>query len=402
MKKNSSSKTILISASIFLLLLAAGLIYLPTRPKIIAFYKYDSNQQKIILNHISSISSKKYKSVVLDSSIPLSKQAEKLKGASLLFAVSDADNLDFALNNKLVKPIPSDFFVSMPSSFVKNLQQKQEGYSHIPILYDMYQIDVNYPIFEQFNVKNINIWKDIMKAADAQVGKTPAPLIIPFADYIEFLNIFGQLYEVRNTFPEYEKFYAELYENFKKDLTENTDYSNTISYINNLKETDFDFKHTINIYNDLIKTGAVRDSTLNFTIKDLLFYCDNELSGFIMCKLSDHRKIAREVINHYKSIYTPSLYLEDDRKFAANEYSIFMIKNNKETLKIISALSDDYQYELCCETGLAPVQKTAETLDHQADDVRYWLAASSGPLPPLSTAIPDAQLQKKIADMLRP
>lgn len=401
MKKNPVNKIILIVA-ILLILSGSGVLILANIPKKIAFYNFSQTQQEIILNHISNISSKKYKAIELDSNLPLSRQAGKLKGISLLFAVSDADNLDFALNSKQIKAIPQDFFTSMPSSFTKNLQTKENGFTHIPFLYDMYQIDVNFPVFEQFDVKNINTWKDIMKAAEVQAGTTPAPFIIPFGEDKMFLDIFGQLYEVRNTFPEYEKFYAKLYENFRNDLAEKNDYSNTINFIKAQIDSDFDFKHTMNIYNDLIQSEAIRNSTLNFTMNDTLFYCDNELTGFVMCKLSDHRKIAREVINHYKSIYTPSLYLEDDRKFAAIEYSIFMGKENKETLKIIGELTDNLQYELCCETGLAPVQKTSETLDHQADDVRYWLAASSGPMLPLSSAIPDSSLQKKIAEMLRP
>ena len=52
------------------------------------------------------------------------------------------------------------------------------------------------------------------------------------------------------------------------------------------------------------------------------------------------------------------------------------------------------QTELCTESGLAPVQKNCIVPDLQADDVRYWLAASNGPTLPLAAALPTTEAKE--------
>ena len=45
------------------------------------------------------------------------------------------------------------------------------------------------------------------------------------------------------------------------------------------------------------------------------------------------------------------------------------------------------QGKLADDTGLVPVLANCHVPDHQADDIRYWIAATNAPLVPLGDAI---------------
>ena len=48
--------------------------------------------------------------------------------------------------------------------------------------------------------------------------------------------------------------------------------------------------------------------------------------------------------------------------------------------------AEEGQEKLCAQTGFAPVLAQCKTVDRQADDARYWVAATNPPLPqPSST-----------------
>ena len=136
-------------------------------------------------------------------------------------------------------------------------------------------------------------------------------------------------------------------------------------------------------------------------LEENLYYLDNQICGIFFTKLSDHRKIDRQVINNYKSIYFPSTQITDNRKFCAYQYTAIVQTKNKHIQTLAQNLSNSLQKELSTKTGLAPVQKNCQVPDHQSDDVRYWLAASNGPVNPLSCAIPSKKAQKQTADFIR-
>ena len=378
-----------------------GLIKSNGTCKKVAFYNIPEDHKVSIIKELEYSLSKTVDIIELDSSIPMSMQEKKLKGVSLIFAISDSDNQNFALKNKKILPISQNFTENMAISIKSAIKQKNGKPAYIPFLYDMYQMDVNYNMYKNTSMPQINEWKDLIQVAEEELPVSPSPVIFTCTSDKEFLNIFGQLFEVFANFPAYEKFYNELYENFQKDMSSNFNTSFCADFIKDKMESDYDLKNTCSLLKEMINSGVINSQVLNFSENDTMFFCNNDLAGIVMFKLSDHRKISRETIGHYKSIYFPSRFMNDERKFASNEYSIMMLKNNRETQKVILDFTDNLQYELCVSTGLAPVQKNCKTPDHQADDVRFWLAASSGPLLPLSSAIPEGKTQETIANLLR-
>lgn len=161
------------------------------------------------------------------------------------------------------------------------------------------------------------------------------------------------------------------------------------------------FSKTLFCFIKLIQDKKIKDVVLSQNLEENLYYLDNQICGFFFTKLSDHRKIDRSVINNYKSIYFPSTQITDNRKFCAHEYIAIVQTKNKHIQTFVKNLSNSLQTELSIKTGLSPVQKNCQVPDHQTDDVRYWIAASKGPLQPLTCAISSYQIQNQVATYIK-
>ena len=109
--------------------------------------------------------------------------------------------------------------------------------------------------------------------------------------------------------------------------------------------------------------------------------------------------VVKKLVEQYG--YSLSVSATTRRKFTAQEYCIIALDNSEDTLSVIADFCNLKQSEISRATGLSPVQKSCQTADKQADDVRFWLTASSGPLPPLSTALPETQALSYAAESLR-
>jgi hypothetical protein len=164
--------------------------------------------------------------------------------------------------------------------------------------------------------------------------------------------------------------------------------------LENLLTSDSALKKAVDAVNYLISKKFISSTAITFSDDDIQFYVDNQLSLFYFTKLSKHRQIERTIINNYKSIYCPGATTTSTRKFSAPEIGVLCVKEKKYTKDVLLNLVRTRQTELCTESGLAPVQKNCIVPDLQADDVRYWLAASNGPTLPLAAALPTTEAKE--------
>ena len=150
----------------------------------------------------------------------------------------------------------------------------------------------------------------------------------------------------------------------------------------------------------LIQKGIIDKSVLQFQKGSSVSLTENNSSAALILKLSDHRKINHSVIRNYKTIYCPSSPDNFKRKFAAPEIALLCLKKSKKNILLAQKLIQFGQTEISTNGGLSPVDKNSTPSDLQADDVRYWIAASSGPLLPLSCAIPEDKFKEEAAQIL--
>ena len=101
--------------------------------------------------------------------------------------------------------------------------------------------------------------------------------------------------------------------------------------------------------------------------------------------LSVHRTYDVNAVSRFSTIYLPSKNSADLRHFTATTTYAIPLTNNEKVEYIVEQLvTTETQSNLSQTTGLAPVLANCRTPDQQADDARYWVAATNPPLAGLS------------------
>lgn len=408
--KTTTKKLLPIFISVALLLavcgLVAGLLFRKSGAadsNTIAFYRVPQNVQNAIINVLNADSenknqNEKFETLVLSEELTLEAQKKKIKKCDAVIFINDIQTAEF-FESPVTKPINlalANIADGYPSSILSSLKISGAGGSGatdgaensaqsvkiLPFLYDFYELDVNYPLYQKSQMKSLNVWDDLAETAYRELPYTKAPVILPVADDREFLNFMGLIAEALSG----SKAYENMLENFNFEAA-----------LENGKPLSL----AVNEIRGFLQHGLMSYDSIKFIPEDILFYMDHELSGIYFTKLSQHRKISNKVVNNYTSIYCPSKVFTADRKFAAEQYSISLIKNTAETTRLVKNLSDSLQTELATKTGLSPVQKNCAVPDHQADDVRFWLAASKGPVMPLANFFRTQEERHSAANKLR-
>lgn len=418
LSKLSKPVKIFVTGSLLILLILISVfsvIYLIQNKPTLAFYNVPQKVKNQVISVSEKVTNKSFKVLELNSSIPLSIQKKSLKKADLVFVRSDSDTKEFftSSKSKIFKPLEKNLLSGTASTIQKTVPLSEKNKNQIfylPFLYDMYLIDVNYEYFKKTSAPFLDTWDDLVSIAEKEADFVNTPVVFPVKDDEEFLNIFGQFIEAFFTFEEYESFQSSLYSAFKNDIknaefekksaTLNTSFEQTTSLIEKFVESPV-FKKIAVTFAEMQNKGILADDVTNFSKEDSLFFAENKLCGFYLTSLSNHRLIPRNSLNDYKSIYFPNTGKYQERKFCADEYAVAKIKSNKSSKQIIEAISSTYQTVLSTQTGLAPVQKNCKTPDQQSDDVRYYLAASAGPVLPLSSCMPSTQAQKLVSHLIK-
>lgn len=138
-----------------------------------------------------------------------------------------------------------------------------------------------------------------------------------------------------------------------------------------------------------ITSQQIPQFCLNLLQEEVAVYMSNTTPEKVFMPLSFHRTLPYESLRRHKSTFMPSN--QQSRSFTAPITYAIPLTSRGKTAKTIETLlqmltGSECQGQLANATGLAPVHATASTPDVQADDLRYWIAASNPPLPPLDKA----------------
>lgn len=413
MDKNSSKiklstlQKVLIFGSAGMILTGAILILILSislRHPYVAFYNVPPKVSDTILTMLNSEQKinkeKKFEALILDNTIPLSMQEKILKKSDFLVATNDYDVKNFLSSFKKIKNLPKTLMDGFPSSTVETIPVIQDSIKYAPVLYDFYEIDVNYPAFVEHGFQNLALWNDLISFSSSARGDLPSPLLINGADDVFFIDVFGMILETLYGYEELQKLEDAIYAAFKKDLSLNSANNEILQRkLVELTSGDTALNNTMLSIIKMINAELLPKNYKDFVAKDFEFFMDGNLCAAAFTKLSRHRELKYSTLKNYKSIYSPSVYPTQERKFQAPQ--IIAASLNKNMSDYVKLLCETNQSELCTTTGLAPVQKNCSVPDVQADDVRYWLAASSGPVAPLSASVPSAKAQKFLAQYLR-
>lgn len=358
---NISRKHLIITLAIFLVLTATLITFFVLKQKTftIAFYNTPESVQKTIIKATedfflaqSKIEGKKtssinLKTLALSTEQPINKQLTGRNKPDLLicpagYAANQAINL--AQINKA--GVSMEHLSQMPSFVADSASIKDKKVFALPLLIDHYELAINR-------------------------GKDGNPQLLLAGGNPQILMAFvGAIAE--------SQFGLEAAKELILDCQEH-------------KAQDIPLIHEIaKILANAITQGYLPQQALNMNQEELIFYIEKSSPNHVFMPLSFHRLLPFEPLKKYDSYFLPSSK-QTIRALTAPVYYGIPLSGKKKEISTLEGLfaqltSIEGQGFLSQATGLAPTHASAPTPDVQADDVRYWVAATNLPLPALSDA----------------
>ncbi|MEE0886814.1 MAG: hypothetical protein UIB61_07900 [Treponema sp.] len=408
MKIKLSLKKVIISIValiIFLIALFLVIIGISSHRPTAAFYGISESNQEKIAKVLQSTASKKkgrflpFNIVTLDTSVSLENALKKQK-ADIVF-VNRGKNSDFAAARAVKKHTTFDIELlrGMTTSVRKTAFVSDEKVAAVPLLLDNYELDVHTEKFNSSNIKVLNTLDDLEKLAWITKSSTPSPIIFPGGDNDFLINIFGALVEAVSG----KSACIEGKEKLEKLI--DSGKANYNSYTETLKELFADgnaYSETFKLLRNWSQKEILTKNVYQINVRDMKIFMQSEIVTAAFQSLSEHRTFERPVIAKYTSVYIPAETETSVRFFTSPVILGISLSKDKIARAAIEKLSNEFQSQLSFATGLAPVQANCSVPDVQADDVRYWVAASDEPLPALADWIFTTKGQKNaFAEALR-
>jgi len=271
---------------------------------------------------------------------------------------------------------PYEKLAEMFSSMQQSVITKDGKIKALPLIFDNFEINIEKSAFYMSGMKSISTWKDIEDFTAIQKNKIDYPVSFAGADSLFLLDLLGALGEAFEGEAAYNKA-AEI-------LSQQTSLPTF-----DAKETadklfiapDAPLVYPLYYLKKLIEKNYVSPASQYLKHSDINSYIQQRVTNLFFTKLSVHRTYDIKAIERYSSIYVPSNIIPEKRRFTATiTYAVPLNSNKKLNPLIEYLLSTKTQGELSQMTGLAPVLANCPTPDKQADDARYWIAATSAPL----------------------
>lgn len=409
MKIKINFKSIILLISAFLLILFAALILLvsiSSKKPVAAFYGISERNQKQIVSVLQTTHTRKNKNslpfeiVTLDSSISLERALKKSKKADLLF-IEGGLNKNYAekLSEKKSGGISVSLLNGMTSSIKQLVEEKKQKIYSVPLLIDNYELDVNLEKFYASNIKQLNVLSDLEKLAKVTKSSTPSPIVFAGADDERLINFFGALIEAVSGSETLNSARTKISNKIAEGKVSQNDFYDLLTGLTGSKG---ELNDTFKILKNWQNQGLLPKNITSITTKDISAFLQADLSTAAFMTLSDHREIERDIISNYSSVYYPAVQQNVPRSFTSPVIFAVPLSKDKVSQKAVYKLSDELQTKLSAATGLAPVQANCPVPDVQADNVRYWVAASGTPVTPFAQSLfVSKQQQNSFAEALR-
>lgn len=365
----------------------------------VAFYGLEEKDVLILTKNLTQIANEKgepytYNFITLDSTKALRPQLTKKTDVVYTYMGANATKAADSVNPKKYAK------VGMREDLLKNatvsVRTKSEvnaagKLSIIPLLMDYYQIDFDRRILMEIGKDVVVSWNDIETVGVRAQKQYPYSILIDSGDSSEFLGLIGALTEALSGKTAYDAAVKELkavagkYGTDSENITRN-DYEVAVRSLANEKDSPlYEATHLIARWK---RSGLISQEGLNMNKNDLLNILNIGQAPVVFQTLSNRRKVIFQHTNSISSIYYPSEKDPVTRFFTVPVIAAVPL-TEKECVKqgIEYLVEDKTQGILADDTGLAPVLANCHVPDHQADDVRYWIAATNEPLVPLGEEI---------------
>ena len=392
-KFSAKSKKIIICAVAVIILITIGIyitVLVQSKIYTVAFYKIDDRQRQGITELLNKISEEKkfpIEFIQYNSEKSLKEQIP-IKKPNIIFAPSG-----YAVESAIEKAskdslIQADFIQGFTSSMRSAIKFEGEKISALPILSSHFEVDIDLAEFRNSNTKQINTWNDIEKFMREQKRKKESPMIFAGGNSDTFLDILGAFVESIEGPASYNEAAKILKANEK-------DFNPVNTAIQLCDEPSSPLATAIKQLRSWYKLGFIHQGVFSLQANDVEAFASSRLSSVLFMSLESHRTVSQNTISNYTSIYFPSEHGANSRIFTGKiYYAIPMNKSAKTEILLPELVTPNSQEALSRSTGIAPVLAQCRTPDKQADDARYWIAATTAPLAGLSNEIYLTKQQK--------
>lgn len=411
MKMSKRSLIITVIVACFAVFLATILLLANSKklaPHInVAFYEVPDAQKKALTTQLETLTDEKGKTLLytyteFDSTIPLASQMKRKHDIVFAPMGKNANDVTAKFSDKKAKSIslPASVLDGSTISVHQKAGKEADGsISELPLLLDHYEIDIDRELLNQCGIKTIATWHDLEAFAFAAQKYVASPVVFAGGDSDTMLGIFGALVECFSGKKAYDNAVDTLtkaiYGRDKKaaPLTA-LDYE---TIIKSLSETDdAPFYDAAQLLARWSRLGLLHSETFHMTKPDVAAFMSAKSAGIVFMTLTQHREVEHNTIERYSSIYYPSEQNATLRYFSAPVLCGIPVSTNKNAHLVLTKLASSEQQEpLSRAAGLAPIQANCRVADHQADDVRYWIAATNAPLVPFGDAVFTNEADKK-------
>ena len=392
----SKKSIVSITASVIAVLLSATIIISisASRKPVIAFYDLDSPTE----NAVKAALGEDFSYVTLNTHTSLSYQVKKAKAAALFTkgAVS-VDNAKELASKKAL--LPQTALNGMTSSIRALATPIQNGsVSALPILTDHLEVNIDNNLLKATKVplSKVPFWNDLTKFALAAAKRTSNPKIV-FAgkESDTLIDILGALCESIEGRPSYDTAIKLINMEIEKAASEKRSLNGTaLADVLAASPTSPLFS-AAQMISQWRAQNILYPDVFSLTSENLDTLMEMELASLVIMPLSVHRTIGQQTIQRYTSIYLPSYNPASNRFFTAPVvYAVPLLADKKVLASLETLSSAPVQEKLSRASGLAPVLAQCRTPDRQADNVRYWVAASNTPLCGLSREVPLTSREK--------
>ncbi len=366
----------------------------------IAFYDSDPAIETAFTSLITDFADTNQKTVnfyKIDKETELSAQIKKNKldlilapaGYAVKNAVAVADDKAGAPDECL-----GQMFLTMQQSALT----KNDKIVAVPLIFDNLEINIEYSAFSMSGLQAINTWQDIEEFAAIQKKKIDYPLSFAGSDPVFLLDLLGALGEAFEGADAYNEAAQILIQSVAAGSSgfDAKQIANEIFIV-----PDAPLAYSLYYLKQLIKNGYATPACRELKHTDVNSFMLQRVTNMFFTTLSIHRTYDVKAVERYSSIYVPSKTSASQRHFTSTiTYAVPVSSGKKESVDslIEYLVSTKIQEQLCQKTGLAPVLANCSTCDKQADDARFWVAATSTPLAGLGH---EANLSDSQKDQLR-
>ncbi|MCR5045962.1 MAG: hypothetical protein K6A42_05250 [Treponema sp.] len=355
-------RTLLILIAAAVVIVAAGIFItvavINAKTIKVAFYGLDERVQKAVKGEIDKMNFRRVRYYVLDEEEIISNDYKKkysilIMKNSLLAKMSEDDFI----------PMREEIFEALPTS-IRNSTLSSSGKSHyaLPLLLDHFEIAYYRILQEQLNFEPPQSYGALLRCLEKMKEEIDIPLVCAGANDNNLFAFVSVMSEILYGAEDYKKMLSVVKDNAslnKDNLPE--ELTRVLDEIKAMQNKEL-------LYPAWTKTSS----------RDIVYFMQERKIGAVSMYLSDRRKIEYNLIKYYDSNFFPRYNNRVEHGLIAPLISAFLLTKKTNAALVLSRLvSSDVQSELSNMSLLAPVASRAESVDRQADDVRFWAASSA-------------------------